>query len=31
MSFDRDSYKELAEELRLRDDEASKRSATSRL
>ena len=31
MSFDWNSYKDLADELRLRDDEASKRSAISRL
>lgn len=31
MSFDWNTYKDLAEELRLRDDEASKRSAISRL
>ncbi len=31
MLFDWNTYKDLAEELRLRDDEASKRSAISRL
>jgi uncharacterized protein (UPF0332 family) len=31
MLFDWDKYKELAEELRLKDDEAAKRSAISRL
>lgn len=31
MSFDWNTYKDLAQELRLRDDEASKRSAISRL
>ncbi|HSK73194.1 MAG TPA: hypothetical protein VK892_15960 [Pyrinomonadaceae bacterium] len=31
MSFDWDAYKDLAEELRHREDEASKRSAISRL
>lgn len=31
MPFDWDKYKELAEELRLKDDEAAKRSAISRL
>ncbi len=31
MPFDWNTYKDLAEELRLRDDEASKRSAISRL
>jgi len=31
MPFDWDTYKDLAEELHLRDDEASKRSAISRL
>jgi len=31
MPFDWNTYKDLAEELRLRNDEASKRSAISRL